>query len=383
VYDVVVVGAGLAGLQAARLVARGGASVLLVDARRRVTDGLRTTGIFVRRTFEDFPSLDPFLGGPIRSIGIHSPAGRTIELASDRDEFRVGRMRPLYEAMLRQAVATGAEWCPATIYASLHPSGDHSDIVFRDGTVVKTRFIVAADGARSRVARDLGLDQNSAWITGVESVFRSESSAAPRFDCWIDPQVAPGYLAWVVDDGEGMHVGVGGNRARFDPSSALGAFEARMRREGRLRSTIPIDRRGGLIPVNGVLRRIANARGLLVGDAAGAVSPLTAGGLDACMRLSAHAASVLLAALGNGTALERYDGSAFRSRFASRLAMRQAFDLATRSPAAIELGFAVAQTALTRRLVRHVFFGRNSFPDPQPSLLTQRRLEERRSRSDG
>ena len=362
-YDVVVVGAGLAGLQAARLAARGGASVLLVDARRRVTDGISTTGIFVRRTFEDFPSLDPFLGAPIRSIGVHSPAGRTLELASDRDEFRVGRMRPLYEAMLRQVIAAGARWCPATTYTSLQKAGDHSEIFFRDGTMVKTRFIVAADGARSRVARGLGLDQNRVWIAGVESVFRSESSGAPRFDCWIDPKFAPGYLAWIVDDGEEVHTGVGGHRARFDPASALDAFEARLRREGRLRATIPIERRGGLIPVNGVLRRIANARGLLVGDAAGAVSPLTAGGLDACMRLSAHAASVLLEALRDGTTLERYDGSAFRTRFASRLAMRQVFDLATRSSAAVEVGFAIAQTALAQRVVRHVFFGRNSFPD--------------------
>ncbi len=37
-----------------------------------------------------------------------------------------------------------------------------------------------------------------------------------------------------------------------------------------------VERRGGPIPVGGVLRRIGCADGLLVGDAAGAVSPLTA-----------------------------------------------------------------------------------------------------------
>jgi flavin-dependent dehydrogenase len=86
VYDVAIVGAGLADLQLARLLARGGASVLLVDARRRVTDGVRTTGIFVRRTFEDFPWLDQFLGPVIRTIGLHSPGGRSIALESGHDE---------------------------------------------------------------------------------------------------------------------------------------------------------------------------------------------------------------------------------------------------------------------------------------------------------
>ena len=361
--DLTIVGAGLAGLQLARLASRGGASVLLVDARRSVTECVRTTGIFVRKTFEDFPSLDRYLGPPIRSIAVHSPAGRSIELASPRDEFRVGRMAPLYQAMLEQAVAAGARWRPGTIYAGLDVERDGVEIHFRDGTKVKSRFVAGADGARSRVARDLGLDLNSRWIAGVESVYPSSSSVTPRFDCWIDSQIAPGYLAWIVDDGEEIHAGVGGDRARFHPAAALIRFQARMRAEGRLAAAKPIQQRGGLIPVNGVLRRISASRGLLVGDAAGAVSPLTAGGLDACMRLSEHAATTVLEALDSGGTLMGYDGASYRTRFASRIAMRQLFDLGTRSHSLIELGFMLGGTSAAERLVRHVFFGRRSFPD--------------------
>ena len=363
-YDVTIVGAGLAGLQLGRLAARRGASVLLIDARRSVTESVRTTGIFVRKTFEDFSSLDRFLGPAIRTIALHSPAGQSLELTSARDEFRVGRMKPLYEAMLQQAIAAGAEWSPATIYAGLQKHDGHSEVTFRDGRSVQSRFIIGADGARSRVARDLGLDQNTEWITGVERVYPSAAGlATPRFDCWIDPRLSPGYLAWMVDDGEEIHVGVGGDRRRFDPASALEEFESRLRDEGRLTTSTIVEQRGGLIPVNGVLRRISSEHGLLIGDAAGAVSPLTAGGLDACMRLSAHAAAVLVGALRGETTMEAYDGSAFRSRFASRLLMRRLFKAGTRFAPAIELGFTVARTAVAQRLVRHVFFGRGSFPD--------------------
>ncbi len=362
-YDVTIIGAGLAGLQLARLLARGGASVLLVDARQSVTQSVRTTGIFVRRTIEDFASLHPFLGAPIRAIGVHSPAGRTIELTGAGDEFRVGRMKPLYAAMLQQAIAAGAHWLPETTYAGVDPRDDHCEVRFRDGRRVTTRFLAGADGAHSRVGRDLQLDRNTRWITGVEDVFPSASGTAPRFDVWVDARVAPGYLAWFVDDGEEIHVGVGGHRHRFDPVTALRAFEDRLRNEGRLAPAAPMEKRGGLIPVNGILRRIGNRHGLLVGDAAGAVSPLTAGGLDACMRLSEHAASVLLQGIRRRAALDRYDGAAFRSRFASRLAMRWTFDLASRSGSLIELGFGLARTAVARRLVQHVFFGRGSFPE--------------------
>ncbi|HEX6177783.1 MAG TPA: NAD(P)/FAD-dependent oxidoreductase, partial [Thermoanaerobaculia bacterium] len=308
----------------------------------------------------DFPLLDPFLGAPIRAIGLHSPSGRAIELKADGDEFRTGRMKPLYEAMLRAAVNAGAVWSPATTYAHLELRSDHAIVSFRDGSSVPARFIAGADGGRSRIARDLGLDVNRTFITGVENVYASTSTALPRFDCWIDSAIAPGYLAWVVDDGEEIHAGVGGDRRRFDPTRALRELERRTGLDG----LVPIERRGGLIPVGGVLRRIGNEHGLLVGDAAGAVSPLTAGGLDACMRLSEHAASVLLNAIAaDRSAMRLYDGARFRSRFASRIVMRRGFDIATRSRAATELGFAFARTPLAMRLVRHVFFGRGSFPD--------------------
>ena len=366
-YDVTIIGAGLAGLQLARLLARGGASVVLVDAKRSVTDGVRTTGIFVRRTFEDFPSLHPFLGPAIRAVGLHSPGDRSVELESQHDEFRVGRMRELYRSLLHQAERAGVEWRSATTYASLRLEAHGARITFRDGTSLRTRFVAGADGARSRIAAGLGLDRNHQWIAGVENVYPSATSSRPRFDCWIDPAIAPGYLAWVVDDGEERHVGVGGDRRRFDPAGALRTFEGRLRRRGRLPDPTVLERRGGLIPVNGVLRRIACAHGLLVGDAAGAVSPLTAGGLDACMRLSAHAAAVLLEALKDPAAIHDYSGAAYRSRFASRLRMRQAFDLVTRWPPAVELGFAIARTPLGRPSVRQVFFGRGSFPDAGPA----------------
>ena len=107
-------------------------------------------------------------------------------------------------------------------------------------------------------------------------------------------------------------MGVAGYPNRFNPATALETFRERVRdlAGGRV-----IERRGGLIPVNGVLKRIANERGLLVGDAAGAVSPLTAGGLDGAMRLSSLAAGVAAAYLEKNdvSILREYDGARFRT----------------------------------------------------------------------
>jgi flavin-dependent dehydrogenase len=53
-YDVVIIGAGLAGLQCGKLLARQGAKNLLVDRKIDLKKGIHTTGIFVRKTFKDF-----------------------------------------------------------------------------------------------------------------------------------------------------------------------------------------------------------------------------------------------------------------------------------------------------------------------------------------
>ena len=91
-YDVTIIGAGLAGLQCARLLARKGLRVLLVDRKNALDQKIHTTGIFVRRTFLDFDIPDDCLGPPIKHITLYSPAQRAIEFVSEHDEFSIGRM---------------------------------------------------------------------------------------------------------------------------------------------------------------------------------------------------------------------------------------------------------------------------------------------------
>jgi flavin-dependent dehydrogenase len=183
--------------------------------------------------------------------------------------------------------------------------------------------------------------------------------------CFLDPRLAPGYIAWITNDGEETHVGVGGYAAKFDPAQALVEFRNRIPPSLVDFGTAElIDRRGGRIPVNGILPRIANERGLLVGDAAGAVSPLTAGGLDACLRLSDVAASVIGEYLltSDARVLAPYSGERFRPRFVSRLWMRRiAANVA--NPELLEVACMSLRLPLFRSFARHIFFGRGSFPD--------------------
>ncbi len=355
--DVLVVGAGLAGLHTARLLAARGLDVLVCERRGNLGTGIRTTGIFVRRTLEDFALPDHCLGPAVRRVLLYPPSLRApVELVSARDEFRVADMPGIYAHALAEATRAGARVRLGVPYPS--PG-------------ITARFTIGADGARSTVARRLGLDTNRHLIIGAEEVFPvGAGTAAPTFHCVLDPRLAPGYLAWLIDDGQQAHLGLAGR------PELLAAPLPRLLRSFRdgfpavPAPAGPVHRRGGPIPVGGVLRRIVCAEGLLVGDASGAVSPLTAGGLDPCLRMSELAAAVTADYLrtGDPSVLRHYDGVAMRARFRVRLLLRGALSR-VREPGTAEAAFALLRTPPGRAAAARILFGDGSFPDTRlPSM---------------
>lgn len=380
-FDVVIIGAGLAGLQCAKLLSQRGAKILLVDRKSDLTKGVHTTGIFVRKTFEDFEFPEGTLGKPIKKVALYSPRLKSINLESEKAEFRVGKMGLIYEEFLQDAVANGVRFARATSYKGAEMlSGETIVRLEKKGEAyeVRTKVLIGADGANSRVAKDLRLDENKEWIVGYEEVFHAEKEhGEPRLHCFLDAKNAPGYLAWIADDGEEIHIGVGGYAANFNPREALRLFKEKTKNLFDLGGAKFAEARGGRIPVGGVLRSIAGENGILIGDAAGAVSPLTAGGLDPAMRLSKLAAEIVWERLQTDDAkvLLRFSGELFRARFVSRLWMRRIIKTFT-GQRFLELGFTFLRGRIGQKFAKHVFFGRGSFPDVEVKKIIDGQLSK-------
>ncbi len=379
-FDVVIIGSGLAGLQCAKLLSQQGAKILLADRKTDLTKGIHTTGIFVRKTFEDFDFPPNSLGKAVRNVALYSPKLRALDLKSEKDEFRVGKMGVLYEEMLQECVANGVRFARGTAYKGIETENGETIVkLVKNGVVslIKTKVLVGADGASSRVARDLKLDENRDFIVGAEEIYQGVPlTGEPILHCFLDAKLAPSYLAWVTNDGEDVHIGVGGIYPNENPREALEQFKVKI--SGKfvnLEKAKLVEKRGGRIPVGGVLKNIANERGLLIGDAAGAVSPLTAGGLDPAMRLSKYAAQIIWERLetDDPKVLLNYSGEFFRTRFVSRLWMRRLIS-AIKSQFLLEFGCAILRLPIFKKFASHVFFGRGSFPDVELQGVKQKTL---------
>ena len=115
--------------------------------------------------------------------------------------------------------------------------------------------------------------------------------ADPRFlHCFLDSKLAPGYIGWVAVGPRAAQVGLAvgpARRPRLAPFLArveplLGFSKARM-----------TARRAGRIPCGGIVRPWAAPGVMLIGDAAGTVSPATGGGIRYAFRFGRRAGQAI------------------------------------------------------------------------------------------
>jgi flavin-dependent dehydrogenase len=151
----------------------------------------------------------------------------------------------------------------------------------------RTRFLVGADGPRSNVARVLRLGRNRQFLAGLEHEYQGLSLSEPGFlHCFIDRQLMPGYIGWMVQGVHGVQVGLArslrGSRSS-DVKVAMAKMLVKVAGVADFRAWRPDSIRAGLIPCGGLVDPLAMPRALLVGDAAGLVSPVTAGGIHTAL----------------------------------------------------------------------------------------------------
>jgi flavin-dependent dehydrogenase len=163
---------------------------------------------------------------------------------------------------------------------------------------VSSRLIVGADGVSSSVARALGLKRPIEILPAYQTVMHFPQADQDEVEIYLSHSLAPGFFGWSIPDGEGnIRVGVAMN-AQKGMTAKQGHSELLKimgKRHGKSLPD-PAEIIVGGIPI-GLVPTTVTSRGLIVGDAAAQVKPLSGGGIFTGMRCSQIAAQAASSAL--------------------------------------------------------------------------------------
>lgn len=345
-FDLVVVGASFAGLTAAKTAASRGLSVLVVEAKREPGARVHTSGILVREAMDEI-DIPHHLTRRVPGVRLYSPSLASVDLFSPGNAFFTTATADLLRWMAKEARTAGATIVCGTRFTG---ATRHGEKIHLAGIDVTTRYLIGADGARSRVAEAFGLAANRRFLTGIEIELEPSDAIDSRFlHCFADSALAPGYIGWAAPGPDIVQLGLAvGHGRRPD----LAAFMARTERRFGWSSLKVVGRRSGLIPCGGPLRRIAAPGVLLIGDAAGWVSPMTGGGIRLAFKFGRRAAALVADHLLNGGPAPHYALAREVPSFRSKRLMRAALDIAPPN-ALINAGLALSPV---RRFAEHLYF---------------------------
>lgn len=284
-WDIVIVGASFAGAACALAAAQYGLRVCVLERKRDPGIKLHTTGIVVREAAEGtwLGRVPAHLVHRVGQVRLYAPGLRSMRLERPGYYFLTTQTPGVMRWLADEVRAQGIELRLATPF-------QHAERIaggWRVDGGDTTRFLVGADGAKSRVAACAGLDRVRDFLYGVEYEFDGlRLQRADALHCFIGRAFAPGYIGWAAQAPGGVQLGLA--RRHRGPGTPVPDAAAFLRHVapclGLPPDRVPDAVRAGLVPCGGPVARLAADGAILTGDAAGIVSPVTAGGIHSAWR---------------------------------------------------------------------------------------------------
>ena len=303
-YDVVVVGAGIAGPIVARNVAKAGFSVLLIDKKPAIgTPKQCAEGISIK-VFDkyDIPYDKRYINREIYGAKLYSPSGYELEVRY-KEVSGVILERKVFDKMLAYYAAKAG----ADVLARTEATG----VIREEGRVVGIKakhegepveiyadVIVAADGVESSVARWAGINTYAPpheFDSSYEYEMLIEGFDPDLIHLWFGNEIAPRGYVWVFPkDEDRANVGIGINS---DNPKTAKYYLDKWLKENNIPAKKLLEINVGVVPVGGFVKELAKDNVVVVGDAARQVNPMHGGGMAEAMEAGTIAAKWIVRAL--------------------------------------------------------------------------------------
>jgi geranylgeranyl reductase family protein len=311
-YDVLVVGAGPAGLTAATRLSERGRHVAVLEEHPQIGAPVNCSGVVGVEAFERFQLPSELIRHSLAKLEFVSPRGfrwdfetpnalAHVVVRGDFDRYLGARAREAGVNVLLRHRVTAVDPVIGGMDVSVSEGEPAAE---RRSRSLRCRAVVIATGAGMPLLKKLGFDGVPSRLLGVQTELEL---SAGRVEVYFGQKWAPEGFAWVVPLGQGRaKVGL---LCRRDGPNMLRRFLARPDIAERA-SGAPGPIQCSVLPL-GFLRQSYAERILVVGEAAGHIKTTTCGGIYYGMRTAELAAEVLDSSLASdqldATALSAYE----------------------------------------------------------------------------
>ena len=311
-FDVIVVGGGPAGSSAARLAAKNGCTVALIEKEKEIAETVRTSGVTWISDIEKF-GIPNECYNPIKKFSFCSP-NNSVTISDEIAKAAVLNVRKTYRFLANRAKKEGAEIFVSTnVLDVLKNSNEECIGVIAKSNEKQIRFngkiIIDASGFGSVIAKELGhVKQWKKFGVGAEFEVKTEKLEYDNWWLMVGQEYSPAGYAWIFPTSKNtarIGVGIGKPDSDIDPTIRLNELiDKKMGPIKDLGKIEKIEFHYGLIPNEGLSRKTVYNNLILVGDSAGQANPLVLEGIRYAIRFGEVAGRVAADAIREGDTSE-------------------------------------------------------------------------------
>ena len=310
-YDVAVIGGGPSGAVAAAELARAGLSTVLIE--RNLDNVKPCGGAIPLGLIEEFRIPAELVEKKLSRMKARSPKGRVIEMNMPNGYVGMVR-REKFDRYLRSEAEKAGAVIVEGLVTTITPSGDGFTIKTLNDKVapIIARRIIGADGANSKTADELHFPPNELKVIAMQQRFRY-TPAIEKFsdivEIWFDGEVSPDFYGWIFPKADHLAIGTGTEDNRHNIKALQKRFVEKI---GIIEK--PYLDEAAKIPMK-PRKSFTQEDAILIGDAAGLVTPANGEGIFFAMRSGKLGALAMIEHLKKGSSLSSYEKE-FRKLYA-------------------------------------------------------------------